>query len=95
MLPPIKLEMETSDRVPVPLRADIKFAPERWDIASNLDCIECDGHGKLYELGPEKLFDLLVASKLPAHLDETICSACSGRGYSLREVLDAQEPVSA
>ena len=89
----IKLEMERSDRVTVPLRADLKFAPERWDVAASLDCLECGGHGKLYELNPERLFDLLVAGKLPARLDETVCSACVGRGYSLREVLSAQEPV--
>ena len=89
----IKSVMEHNDRITVPLRADLKFAPERWDLSASLDCLECGGHGKLYELNPEKLFDLLVAGKLPEHLDAITCSHCGGEGYSLKEVLGAQEPV--
>jgi len=94
VLPLIKSTMETSDRLTVPLKADLKFAPTRWNLAVSLDCGTCGGHGKTYGLSSDELFQFLATNdRRLTSLVGTTCPDCVGVGYTTTEILDAQKSL--
>lgn len=87
-IPIIVNTMETCDKLKVPLKVDLSWAPKRWSESFSLACDKCNGHGKLFELDEDERFNALVKNDwdiLNALTPES-CDECEGVGYNLKKI---------
>ena len=87
-IPIIVDQLETCDRLRVPLKVDLKWSPKSWAAKEKLDCDDCNGRGTALDVPVTALITALSkgdTATLQAAKARP-CTGCEGRGWDLNKL---------
>ncbi len=87
-IPIIVREMETCDRLKVPLKVDLKWSAKSWADKESLDCDNCEGSGVSLDVPKADLITALSNGDTPMLQSAKArkCSSCEGKGWDLNKL---------
>jgi len=87
-IPIIVREMETCDRLKVPLKVDLKWSAKSWADKESLDCDSCEGSGVSLDVPKADLITALSNGDTPMlqAAKARKCSSCEGKGWDLNKL---------